>query len=837
MHPLHDYIAGQIVGRLRTRGIVVWYDPRSEFRPFVEELLGEEADLSMVHKADLAGFETSLAVFTGSFLELRARIEPLVSQDMPDPLLLYLPAVARDREGSLLMEVEKAGDCYEPQLRKLARNLLEKSFTAGEIDRALGSEAVDYFDLAGMASGGDLSVLKGIFPGSSGSDEILASWVSSDANDSEIERKGAIPELLKLLKSRIGLAVEGSVLEKLRSIVLRYILGSEFRADLKCSPPAALDSIAMPSSKDLEVVRSMARRLRKSSFTPYDILADRVESELRLESTGIDARYLGSIDTFRFEEKALLDHCSALVARGAFEEAIGIIDERQDSYWLDRDTSRKAQWEAIRRMAELGTEAARVTSALKKPPSSVKAWIEAYSSAGGWHLLDRAQRRMESWISNLEDEPPEAPLLKVRQEYDNVCSRMASGFAEAIEAARWSFEGACLSQTGVYDKLVKGLPKPVAVFLVDSLRFEMGMELDGLLRRSDQISIKAAIAAIPGITPVGMAALLPGASVSYSITDSEGRLGAEISGSFLPDHPARARFMSATIPDLVDITLDRLLGLPSKQLSKQLEGAQVVTVRSQEIDLAGEEATTGQARREMGTIIDNLARAIRKLATLGIRRSVVLADHGHLFSSVERDGSMRVDPPGGDQLQLHRRVWIGRGGSTPSGCRRVSARQLGYQSDLDFVFPPRTAVFRSGGDLAYHHGGLSLQELVIPVLDVMLEARGETKAKGSPLAVSGLPEVIANQIISFQVTSMLGDSFVPVLLSSGRKVGGLYSAVDAASFDRDTGIVRLQPGAPCTVVMRLLDEEITQVEVQLADPATDAELFRSNSITVKLGVL
>ena len=188
-------------------------------------------------------------------------------------------------------------------------------------------------------------------------------------------------------------------------------------------------------------------------------------------------------------------------------------------------------------------------------------------------------------------------------------------------------------------------------------------------------------------------------------------------------------------------------------------------------------------------------------------------------------------------MQLHRRVWIGRGGRTPAGCRRVSARQLGYQSDIDFVFPPGTAVFRSGGDLAYHHGGLSLQELVIPVLDVMLEAREETRAKGSPLSVSGLPEAISNQIISFQVTSMLGDSFTPVLLSSGRKVGGLYSAVDAAAFDRDTGIVQLQPGAPCTIVMRLLDEGISELDVQLSDPATDAELFRSKPIPVKLGVL
>jgi len=56
---------------------------------------------------------------------------------------------------------------------------------------------------------------------------------------------------------------------------------------------------------------------------------------------------------------------------------------------------------------------------------------------------------------------------------------------------------------------------------------------------------------------------------------------------------------------------------------------------------------------------------------------------------------------------------------------RVLGAKLGYSTDLDFVFPASTSVFKSGGDLAYHHGGASLQELVIPVITVKLKAEGE----------------------------------------------------------------------------------------------------------------
>ena len=171
------------------------------------------------------------------------------------------------------------------------------------------------------------------------------------------------------------------------------------------------------------------------------------------------------------------------------------------------------------------------------------------------------------------------------------------------------------------------------------------------------------------------------------VVEQGGKLGARIDDSFLPDLAARKKFAAARVPKLVDVALDELLSLQPSKLAKKLEGAQVVIVRSQEIDHAGEAGFTFQARQVMDTVIDNLARAIRKLAAAGVEHAVVSADHGHLFFADDRDESMRTDAPGGDTVELHRRCWIGRGGATPPGCVRVAASALGYASDLDFVFP------------------------------------------------------------------------------------------------------------------------------------------------------
>ena len=64
------------------------------------------------------------------------------------------------------------------------------------------------------------------------------------------------------------------------------------------------------------------------------------------------------------------------------------------------------------------------------------------------------------------------------------------------------------------------------------------------------------------------------------------------------------------------------MSLQPSRLAKKIEGAQVIVVRSQEIDHAGETGFTFQARQVMDTVIDNLARAIRKLAAAGVEHCV-----------------------------------------------------------------------------------------------------------------------------------------------------------------------------------------------------------------------
>jgi hypothetical protein len=850
MHPLHDYVAKQLADKLKSRRVVVWYDERGEFQPFVDEVRGGRRTGIEPVPVAIAGAEASLAEYAGSMFELRAVVEPHVRDDTPAPIVIYIPGVARDRRASALMELEKAGTTWEPQLKQLARNVLLQKYTLGVVDEMLPFDRkVSYEDLARAAAGNAgaeaPSILKSIFHDASGNDGLLTAWLVSDARDPEIVSKEATRELTKLVKSRLGLdLVADSPLAKLRAITLRYVLAGEFRLDLSCDAPASLDSVGKPPTKDEEsAVREIARRLRTGHADAYAALADRVEEELGLKNAKLPPGSLGSIDTFRFEERALLRHAGDLISNGKFGEALALVADREQSFWLDRDVSRKAQWEATRRMAELGNVAMEVRKAVHKTSGDAATWLDAYVSKDGWFRLDQAQRRLEAWVANLDEEPEERPLGVVRRAHEDTCHAMAEGFTKALVKAGWTVPGA-LHQTRVWSEVVADKPKPVAYFLVDAMRFEMGVELAERLPKTSEVSVRAAVGALPSITPIGMAALQPGASASFSVVEQGGKLGARIDDSFLPDLVTRKKHAAARVPKLVDLALDELLSLQPSKLSKKLDGAQVVVVRSQEIDHAGETGFTFQARQVMDTVIDNLARAIRKLAAAGIEHAVVSADHGHLFFANDRDESMRTDAPGGNTVELHRRCWIGRGGATSAGCVRVAASSLGYASDLEFVFPAATGVFKAGGDLAFHHGGPSLQELVVPVLTVRTKVRESVRPSAGPIEALGLPDAVTNRIFSVTFTygakqMLLGAAGIqvrPLLMAAGKQVGSVGMAVDA-QFDRATGTVKLEPNKPVTIAFLLSDESAASLRVVVQDPTTDAELYRSpTDIPVRLGV-
>ena len=793
---------------------------------------------------------TSIACFAGSYLGLRLVAEPITSGDTPRPLILYLPGESPDEDDSVLMELELGGKGWSPHLRAIARGALKPFYVDGKIDELLDAPNLKYADVVGWLeqaeedAAGHGSMLRLIFPGVETGAGILSEWLTHSERDSAIREKNAAGELCSQLTSRLGFAVsDNDPLAKARERTWRYILVNEFRADLRGAAPSAVSLFPSPATENqLKEVRKQLATLRRDHSEEYLAAADQVETELQLRQAGVNAADLGAVDTFRFEEQALLGWCDKLLASGQYDEALAVERDRSSSFWVDRDLSRKAQWSVCERLAELGMRVARVEKELLKFSGKAATWVEAYSQPGGWWEMDQVHRQLETLVAGLEDEPELSTSLGViRQRYEAALQKMAVGFSSSLQQAKWHIEGV-MAHTSVYPEFVSSGGGPVAYFLVDAMRYEMAQELAGQLGSAAAVQVHTVAAAIPTITKIGMAALLPGSSESFNVGDEKGKLGARVDGSFLPDWPARRKYWKARIPDMVELDLSAVLSSTPKKLESKIGSAPVVLVRSSEIDELGESGQNHIARQVMATVLGNLVSAVRKLARAGLARFVLTADHGYQFV-VEKGDEMKTDSPGGQQVELHRRCWIGRGGQNPAGTIRASSADLGYEGNLEFVFPTGLGVFKAGGDLAYHHGGLSLQELVVPVVTIRMEAAPVQKSAVRRVIVSGAPPILSTRTLGIKLsldTAGLFDTgegveVRPVLVAGSQEAGKAGMAV-GADLDANTQCVKLKPGQEVMVGILLEREDVASVRVVVLDPNTGAVLGESAEIAVKLGM-
>ena len=858
MDELTAYIHEQLESKLKAHQIVVIYDSRGEF----SALLGKDDSESVVDPELMAMGQVQARIvrFRGSFFEVREAVAQLRSLEETVHCVVYLPGVLREQRGqvrvrregrdsdpipNVLLVFDQAGTSYEPSLKKMARIVLKRHFSDGQIDSILGADGVVYHDivahLEGVAVTGSPSILRTLYKESDG-DELLAHWLSDDAMDGDVAAKGGVPELVSLIVSRLGFEMnEGSDLATIRSKTLRYVLGNDFRSDLLCDAPQSMALIPSPPTKQqAQRVASIADCMRQKYPDEYGPIADRVESELQLSVADISAEHLGGVDTFCFEERTLWTHVAGLITNKVYDEAHKLILERARSFWVDHNIDRQKEWEALRRMAELGLSIKRFAPKVAGMKGHPDKWVAAYVADEGWHRLDWQQRAMEAWTAQTDlDSPGQEAQATIRRDCEELLHRMAEGFTSALLSSGWSFESA-MNQTHVFSEHINIARKGDVLLLVDALRYEMGVELATQVEGLGELQLGAAVASLPTITPIGMAALMPGAAEGFTVRNEDEKFIPAIGSTNLLALGDRQKHLASRIPEASDMPLGKVLNASPNTLKKVIAQSSLLVVRSQEIDKVGEMDGGMVARQAMESIIGNLSRAVRRLVSAGAERIVIAADHGYQFS-VEKDESMRTDSPGGRTALIHRRCWAGYGGMTPAGCTRVNGSELGYETDLDFVFPTGLGVFKTpGGGLSYHHGGTSLQEMVIPVIRVRVAAVALKAPREQKVHLTKLPNRISNRTFGVEV-SIQASLFMEatpvriVLLDGARQVGKAGMAADA-EIDREKSVVTVTPGQSASVGLMLTDEQCKSLRVVVQDPDTDVLLASSEEIAVELGI-
>jgi hypothetical protein len=381
------------------------------------------------------------------------------------------------------------------------------------------------------------------------------------------------------------------------------------------------------------------------------------------------------------------------------------------------------------------------------------------------------------------------------------------------------------------------------------------------------LKLEIAQAALPSITPVGMAALLPGAERSFAVADVDGSPCSVVDGvpvGWSEGKIKRLAHLQQRVPTAVVISLVDLIRSKEAVLIEKLAGNGPVVVTSVGIDNAGERDTDenlANVRTDMQRELDTIEDAVRRLAALPLEhpleRFVITADHGFLHLPLGRDPAMRIDAPDGKLFKLERRCWLGHPSAVKPSCVEIQPAALGYgQNGLSVVVPRSSGVLKAGGSLCYHHGGSSLQELLIPLLTfrcappagandgVAGSATGSTgKAKKQKRWPGTLVEKVTNRILMVPIE-------LPVdLLNQGHTRQTVLAAYDCktqelvatpiqaigAELDRDTNRLTLNPGQSATIGLLIPgDWSGKKLYLELRDASTDLVLHRSPDLPVDL---
>lgn len=255
------------------------------------------------------------------------------------------------------------------------------------------------------------------------------------------------------------------------------------------------------------------------------------------------------------------------------------------------------------------------------------------------------------------------------------------------------------------------------VIISDALRYEVAVELTSKLLRETKgaAKISSMQSVFPSVTKFGMAALLPHRELQLTedikvLCDGEPTEGTA----------GRQKILTAVHEGNVAIACKTLLGMKTAERRELVSNAQVVYIYHNAIDAVGDKAATeDQVFEACDQAVTELKNLVRLVANdMNGTNILITADHGFLYSYKPLDESDKAEKSfvSGHIIELDRRYVIADGDCTADHMLKIPMTHCG--SDLVGFTPlDNIRMKKQGGGMNYVHGGISLQESVVPVIE------------------------------------------------------------------------------------------------------------------------
>lgn len=271
-------------------------------------------------------------------------------------------------------------------------------------------------------------------------------------------------------------------------------------------------------------------------------------------------------------------------------------------------------------------------------------------------------------------------------------------------------------QWDFYNKFVRTCPDKIAVIISDAMRFECGEELNKRISNTfkAKTTLYPAISTIPSYTALGMACLLPHNKIEYSGSD------VLVDGISSASSENREKILNSFVEGKVYKYEEFIKPQNSTRIKSEIAGKKVIYIYHNTIDAMGDHIET-ENKVFIGSedCFTEIQAIVKKLQNFSISNVLITADHGFIYKRNDIEEMDKTPNEISDSVIAKRRFIITRNNNETEMSKKLSLDYIMPNTDLKVVVPYGVNIYKKQGESKkYVHGGDSLQEIVIPIIQI-----------------------------------------------------------------------------------------------------------------------
>ena len=224
---------------------------------------------------------------------------------------------------------------------------------------------------------------------------------------------------------------------------------------------------------------------------------------------------------------------------------------------------------------------------------------------------------------------------------------------------------------------------------------------------------------LPSVTSVGMASLLP-----HKEMQVDGNLNVTVDGQACASMEQRDKILKSYNENNVALSFDEVANANQARIRELIQGKNIVYIYHNQVDARGDKpASENEVFNACAEAIEEIHKLVRKLTIyVSTPKFFITADHGFLYKRDRLQEFDKVSYPKDKCLYTNKRFLITEDAVNEQG---IMARTMAYLNKLYVDTPVGADIFKvAGGGQNYVHGGTSLQEMIVPVIELTTNTRG-----------------------------------------------------------------------------------------------------------------